>query len=68
MTFDLKQYLMENRVSLDEGLTPAAHILDICKKIRNSRGYQEDDTSEWLGPWLHHIEDEAKKINKQPGY
>ena len=74
--FDVKKFLAENRISLTEAKNPADKnlsaaadkILYICKQIRISYGWKIDNNSEWLGPWIHRIEDEAKKINKQLGY
>jgi len=41
-------------------------IIDIVKTIRSSQGWQEDDASVWLGPWLHEIEDIA--LGERDGY
>lgn len=41
-------------------------VLEFVSKARNSQGYKEDRNSEWLGPWLHELEDRANGIVQRP--
>lgn len=34
-------------------------IVRVCADVRRTNGFREDGTSEWLGPFLHEMEDEA---------
>lgn len=48
---------------LQEARHPADDIIHIVDLIRRSNGWREDRSNQdWLGPWLHHIEDAAKKL------